>query len=288
MSVDRRVWTVFAALTLAIASVSVMPATGASAAGKGMSAKALARALRTLKRQDASLVKRIAALEGRTAKVGPVGPRGAVGEIGRQGAPGPSGPAGPRGPSGAPTGPAGGALSGAFPAPTLAPDSVSSANIVDGSIGGDRFVPGALNGGDVHDSTIVSSDLAVGTIETPQIGDGAVNTTAIANGTVGHPDLAAASVGAVQLRNLQRISGATVVVDPGGGVNGTEATCPNGTALLGGGVEWQANLNLNVSVVASEPARGPASDHPDSWFVRVRNDDGSLAVAIKAYALCLS
>lgn len=262
----------------------VLSAAAANAAGKRVSTKTIARSLKAVERQDAALVKRIAALEEKGKGPGPLGPTGPAGPAGKQG---PPGPAGPQGPSRTLEGPAGGALTGSFPGPTLALDSVTSPNILDASIGGDRIAQGALDSGDVADSSITSADFADGTIGSAQIADGAVGTLSVAGGSIGQADLGGGSVGANQLRGLISVAGTFTSVEAGGGVNGAEATCPQGSVLLGGGLEWPTAQNLNVSVISSQPARGPSSAVVDTWFVRIRNDSG-VPVGLAARALCLT
>jgi hypothetical protein len=87
-----------------------------------------------LKKEAVSLAKINAAakssLKGATGPAGPAGEKGATGDKGATGATGPQGPKGDKGETGPSTGPAGGALTGNYPNPTLAPQSVTGAQFL--------------------------------------------------------------------------------------------------------------------------------------------------------------
>ncbi|MBA2347471.1 MAG: collagen-like protein [Solirubrobacterales bacterium] len=70
---------------------------------------------------------------------GPQGPVGARGKTGDPGIPGTKGDTGDKGDAGALTGDAGGALSGTYPAPTLAAGAVTSAALADSAVGADKL-----------------------------------------------------------------------------------------------------------------------------------------------------
>jgi hypothetical protein len=276
------------ALALGALSLTMaLPVRTANAAAKGTSTRAIARALKALKRQDAALMRRIAALEASAAKPGPAGAPGPPGPVG---SPGPSGPAGPQGPSATPEGPAGGVLAGSYPDPTLASDSVTSLSILDNSIGADRIAQNALDTGDVADRTIASAKVAPGTIGSAQIGIGAVGTAAIADRSISQTDLAGASVqgvvGAAQLHGLNPEFGTSVDVEPGK-TNTSEATCPMGTVLLGGGLSWEDFAHTRASVLISAPLVGPGGVFTNTWLATVRNGD-TVGVPLRAIAYCLT
>jgi hypothetical protein len=83
---------------------------------------------------------------GARGAVGPKGDTGATGEPGPKGDAGAKGDKGDQGPKGdpggsRPIGPAGGALAGSYPAPTIAANAISGAEVADGSLTNDDLAP---------------------------------------------------------------------------------------------------------------------------------------------------
>jgi hypothetical protein len=121
---------VLSATALAVALLGVTPL--GEAAGDAVAEVVLPRAsVGTAELRDGSVTAakvKDGSLLARDFKPGQA-PRGPVGQRGKQG------PTGPQGPPGTIDGvPASGDLAGTFPAPTLAPDAVESAQVVDGSL----------------------------------------------------------------------------------------------------------------------------------------------------------
>jgi hypothetical protein len=139
--------TALAVLPIAIAGASGQNAT---ASAKSNVTKALARQVRALKKQTAALTASSEALAARVAtlekKPSPV-------PVSPQPSPQPSPP--PTLPTSLPpNGPAGGALTGTFPNPQLAPNSVNSSVIADNAISTSDFLAGAVTArtlGPVHE-----------------------------------------------------------------------------------------------------------------------------------------
>lgn len=200
-------------------------------------AKGLASSVTTLNAQVAELNAKLAALEGKPAPTAPSGGGSTGGSTG-----------------GPPTGPAGGALTGSFPNPGLAANSVTSSQIADGTI----------TSADVADGSLLGGDLAAGTI--------------------GQSNLAAGSVGAANIKGVQLATSTVEVTVNTSSLRNASVQCPEGSVMLGGGYTWD-NPNRQGLQVAMSGATNIGGVL--TWNVWARISEGSKGF-LTAEAFCLN
>jgi hypothetical protein len=247
---DRRMGVlklVIVAAVIAALAAPVAVAAGGGPPAQASSVKTTLKQIKKLKARTTALAKELAALQGKAAEL--EGRPQAVNSI--------------------PSGPAGGDLTGTYPNPLLRPNTIFSANVLDGSLSGSDFAADAVQSGNIADQSVGSTDFA--------------------DHTIGRVDLSNASVGGRQIAPVHVVEGPSEKVSPGALV-GTNAACGPTERMIAGGSEWisptQAFPNL-LHIPKSAPDPGNSNQWDAFGFNETNEAADEVTMHFRAVALCL-
>lgn len=176
-----------------------------------------------------------------------------------------------------PGGTAGGELTGTYPNPTIAINTITSAKIVDATIANADLADGSVTTAKILDGTVATTDLADGsvnsakildaTIVTADIADDAVTTNKILDGTITNTDINATA--AISVAKLLGGTTNQILTTNAGGIpvwtnptsGGTVTSIATGTGLIGGPITTSGTLSLaNTTITAG--SYGSATEVP--------------------------
>lgn len=171
------------------------------------------------------------------------------------------------------SGPAGGALTGAYPAPTLAPRSVDHAAILPNSIGTANVVPKSLTADDFAPSSITSPDIADGSLPSTKIANRQIYADRLSESFRWPPETHGPNLSAT--------------LQPGGHSVRVASTCPNETRMVSGGFIWKNLEGSGTEILNSSPGSLVPSETINTWEVVAKVQTGGDVNTITPVALCL-
>lgn len=168
------------------------------------------------------------------------------------------------------------------PSPAL---TISILALVVASVGTASALPGK--------GKVKANDLAKNAVRAKAIAEGAVTTRALAPGAVGNGQLADGSVGAEKLGSVVIVEGPTSGFnDPSAGdglwaASQSDAQCPAGTKLLGGGVAGRPAFGFQDPQVGRVHVNLSVPINEQTWRGVAASDNGPGIGDMTAYAICI-
>lgn len=166
-----------------------------------------------------------------------------------------------------PTGPAGGALSGTFPNPGLAGNSVGATQITDGSVGTNELAGSAVTTAKIASGAVGPTQLADSSVSAAKISSNAVDSSKIVDKSIAIADLADATVASLMVDVADE--GAVVVPEAtrinfvGSGVSAAGSGGVATVTITGGGT----GTDLAAGTIAQFAASSATPTPPAGWYM---------------------
>ena len=155
----------------------------------------------------------------------------------------------------------------------ISDNAITSAKIQDGQVATADIANNATTSAKIEDGQVKRLDIADNAITSAKIMDGQITSAKIADGTIIGSDLAPGA-----LQTSSHVS--DYITIPGGYFFSTDAICPAGEIVTGGGYNV-GSASEEIQVIISEPSLSINGWHIHAW------NQGTVDHTIRAHVVCL-
>lgn len=160
---------------------------------------------------------------------------------------------------------AGGDLSGSYPSPTVAANSISTAKIQDNAVTTAKIANDAVTAAKIGTDQVGSSEIAASAVGSSEVSDNSLTFNDLGAGSVGSSEISV-TVGTASTVNVLGGTGENSAYNTAS----VTATCPAGQEIFGVNIDWVGNAAGDELFISESRRTGTTT-----WFVIGGNDTGS-------------
>jgi hypothetical protein len=157
----------------------------------------------------------------------------------------------------------------------IADTTVSANDLGTDSVGSDEIAKDAVNSDEIAANAVKSDEIAENAVASSEVADQSLTANDLGPDSVGSSELQAGSVRASELGTIIQVSNSTPIA--AGANGGVTATCPAGTTVISGGAQ---PANFGVEMTSSLRSG-------NGWLYQAKNNTGA-ASTLTVFAYCLT